>query len=271
MYAGSTINNFSGVLLGAHQRIDRMARRQVKQLGGDATLPGIRQILCFEGNNGPDGVKRKSPAHNEPWHFLQPFDTNDTQLIELVADHYRRLVAALTDDDNVRASFEAAWIAHAIVDGLTPAHHYPYDEKLVEIRGGVGNEGRDTIGKKLIMPGATRTQQVSNNMKMWGPKGLFTTHAAFEWGVAVILLPMQRIGKLPNSEQLKEFQSQPIDVWFREQAQRVARMQLYDAFYDAGWTISLSRRVRNQLIPILVQSVALVWHGALEEAKAAKK
>lgn len=269
MYSGSTINSFSGLLLGAHQRIDRLARRQLGHLLPGCRFPDSKSILRFEGNDGPDGVKRKSPAKDEPWHYIQPFDLEDTQLIELIEHHYERLVRALQEHDEVRASFEAAWLAHAIVDGLTPAHHYPYEEKLVELRNGRGIEDRTTISKKILMPGETAGQQLKNNWKMWGPKGLFTTHAAFEAGVATLLLTRKFVPKMPTPDTLNDFHAQSLGSWFRGQAQHVARMELYDSFYDHGWTIGLSRRVRNLLIPTLIQAVAIVWYGAIMEAQAA--
>lgn len=233
-------------------------------------FPNSRQILHFEGRHGPDAIKRKSPAKDEPWHYFQPFDPADTQLIKLIEGHYRKLVAALQQEDRVRASFEAAWLAHAIVDGLTPAHHYPYEEKLVELRGGSGIEERTTISKKLILPGASAGHMMRNNWRMWGPKGLFTTHAAFELGVAYLIMPLKNTGRrlCPTPDKVEEFQNQSLGQWFRKVAQDVARLELYDTFYKSGWTISLARRVRSQLTPILVQAVALAWYGALEEARA---
>jgi hypothetical protein len=271
MYSGSTFTTYSGRILGAHQKIDRMARRQLERLLPGTNFPTVRSILHFEGGNGPDAIKRKSPAQDEPWHYLQPFDVTDTQLIELIEDHYKRLVIALKAEDSVRASFEAAWLAHAIVDGLTPAHHYPYEEKLVELSSGRSITDRTTIGKKLILPGLTPRNLVSNNWKMWGPKGLFTTHAAFECGVAILIAPLKRLRIMSPSDAITDFESQPLGAWFRRKAQEVARLELYDAFYDQGWTIPLARRVRNQLAPVLVQSVALVWYGAALEAQSSGK
>lgn len=266
MYSGSTLTAYSGHILGAHQKINRMARRQLEGMLPSSAFPNIKLILHFEGDNGPDGIKRKSPAKDEPWHYLQPFDSEDNQLIELIEDHYRKLVAALKDEDTVRASFEAAWISHAIVDGLTPAHHYPYEEKLVELQSGRSILERTTIRKKLIMPGESPSHQLSNNWKMWGPKGLFTTHAAFEWGVAMLLMPLRLGKRLPTGDKIARFHAQPLHKWFRETAQDIARLELYDAFYASGWTIPLARRVRNHLAPAIVQSVALVWYGAAMEA-----
>jgi hypothetical protein len=272
MYAGSTMTAFSGRLLGAHQKIDRLARRNLERLAPHSRFPGTRSILHFEGRHGPDAIKRKSPAKDEPWHYLKPFDLDDTQLIKLIERHYRQLVAALKDKDEVRASFEAAWLAHAVVDGLTPAHHYPYEEKLTELRSGSGIENRTTIGKKLIIPGQSAGHRVRNNWKMWGPKGLFTTHAAFEMGVAYLIAPLGSTGKRMRltSDKIDQFEAQSLPEWFRKTAQDVAGLELYDAFYKTGWTIGLARRVRNQLAPILVQAVELVWYGALREAEAGK-
>jgi hypothetical protein len=266
MYSGSTLNAYSGRLLGAHQKIDRVARRHLESLLPHNCFPDIKSILHFEGDNGPDGIKRKSPAKDEPWHYLQPFDPKDTQLIGLIEDHHHKLVTALKAEDSVRAAFEAAWLAHAVVDGLTPAHHYPYEEKLVELSSGRCIEDRTTIGKKLIMPGPSASRQLHNNWLMWGPKGLFTTHAAFEAGVAMLIAPLKTKLALPKADKLSDFQSQALADWFRKQAQEVAHLGLYDKFYSSGWTIPLARRVRNQLAPTLVQAVTLVWYGAIHEA-----
>jgi hypothetical protein len=266
MYSGSTITSFSGRLLGAHQKIDRLARRNLERVAPHSGFPGVQSILHFEGRRGPDAIKRKSPAKDEPWHYLQPFDLDDTQLIELIERHYQQLIKALRAKDDVRASFEAAWLAYAVVDGLTPAHHYPYEEKLIELRGGSSIAGRNTIGKKLVMPGQSAGHQMKNNWKMWGPKGLFTTHASFEMGVAFLIAPIKSARVQLTSDKIIEFQAQSLGEWFRSRAQDIDRLELYQAFYKSGWTVGLARRVRRQLTPALVQAVALVWYGALEEA-----
>lgn len=266
MYAGSTLTPFSGSILGAHQKVDKIARRYLCELSPNVRFPSLRQILHFEGHNGPDAIKRKSPAKDEPWHYFQPYDLSDTQLVKLIEHHYTRLVKALRADDMVRASFEAAWLSHAMVDGLTPAHHYPYEEKLVELSSGRDISTRTTIGKKIIMPGETTGHQVSNNWKMWGPKGLFTTHVAFEWGVAVLLLRLKFRRFAPSPEHLAAFETQSVGEWYRSIAQQVAEMKLYDTFYASGWTVPLARQIRRELAPTLMQAVATIWHGAALEA-----
>lgn len=269
MYSGSTLTNFSGLILGAHQKIDRTARRHLQVLAPSNNFPRTKTILHFEGNNGPDAIKRKSPAKGEPWHYIQPYDESDTGLLVIIQDHYTSLVDALRRGDDVRSAFEAAWISHAIVDGLTPAHHYPYEEKLVELRCGEGIETRTTIKTKLVMPGATRRDQLQNNWKMWGPKGLFTTHAAFEWGFATVVLPLRLQAAVPTDEDITQFRSQGIAEWFRAQAQHIASLKMYESFYEHGWTRKLARQVRHELAPAIVRSVTTVWYGALLEAEAA--
>lgn len=266
MYSGSTLTRASGRILGAHQKIDRLAEKQLCQLlNTDKQFPKIRQILHFEGNNGPDAIKRKSPAKDEPWHYFQPFDSSDTELLDIIESHYHRLVMSLKQRDEVRASFEAAWLAHAIVDGLTPAHHYPYGEKVVELRGGKGLESRVTIKEKIMMPGTSVFDVCRNNWKFWGPKGLFITHAAFEMGIATMIKPL-KLGQDICGDSPLLIHSNNLRDWYRETAQTVASMELYDRFYRQGWTRELAKDVRKDLLPILVRSVALTWYGAVQEA-----
>jgi hypothetical protein len=274
MYAGTTLTAASGRLVGAHQKIDRVARRHLQVLiheymsdhAADIAFPPIRKILHFEGLNGPDGIKRKSPAKDEPWHYFSPFDENDTLLIELIEGHYVNLVRALRRNDIVVASFEAAWLAHAVVDGLTPAHHYPYEEKLGELRGGLAKESRVTYKDKLLMPGNNGPDAVKNNWKMWGPKGLFTTHLTFEWGVASILLPMKLTLTKPSDADIEAAQLLSTADYFRWAAKEIAAFGMYDEYYRAGWTSGLARNVRRQLIPVIIKTVTLIWYKAVREA-----
>src|SRR5581483_12067238 len=104
--------------------------------------------------NGPDAIKRKSPAQDEPWHYFEPFNSNDTQLLQLIDGHHTSLVRALREKNRTRAAFEAAWLAHALVDGLTPAHHYPYEEALEELRG-EDRSSRTTLTSRALVKGET--------------------------------------------------------------------------------------------------------------------
>ena len=267
MYSGTTLNKYSGRMMGAHQKFDRVARRQLEKLIADRDLfPRIGPILRFEGKNGPDGVKRKSPAKDEPWHYFSPFDNEDSQIIDIIEDHYKNLVKELKKGNKERSAFEAAWLSHAIVDGLTPAHHYPYEEKLSELRGGEGLETRDTIKDKLVIPGDTRRQQVKNNWKMWGPKGLLTSHITFELGIAAIIKPLNFGETVPTEFQLKQIQEVGVAEWFRRTAREIAVLNMYELYRQKGWTSKLARQVRQKLAPLIVQAVTLSWYAALVDA-----
>ncbi|MBI3624199.1 hypothetical protein HY218_01050 [Candidatus Saccharibacteria bacterium] len=272
MYSGTTLTKLSGRVLGTHQKIDRVARNHLsKLLIDDNVFPKTRAILQFEGKNGPDGLKRKSPARDEPWHYYSPFDDEDSRLIELIKAHYQKLVAELKTGNQERVAFEAAWLAHAIVDGLTPAHHYPYEKKLVELRGGESIEGRTTIKEKLVMPGQTPREKVRNNWKMWGPKGLFTTHGLFEMGVATLIAPLGFGEAVPTQEDLTELQTIGLIELFKRIAREIAVLDMYDRYYKKGWTPQYAYQVRHKLGPALVQMVTLAWYSALIDAGLIKK
>ena len=267
MYSGTTLTTKSGRVMGAHQKIDRVARRNLRTLG--VTLkqfPPSKRILHFEGKNGPDGIKRKSPAVNEPWHYFNPFDDQDTALIDLIESHYNILIDALKQKDAERSAFEAAWLAHAIVDGLTPAHHYPYEEKLSELRG-EGIETRTTIKDKLVLPGETRREQVKNNWKMWGPKGLMTTHGLFEFGIAALIAPLSFTESLPSKDDIQRMQELGVGEYFKQTAREIAVLDLYHQYYEKGWTTKLSMAVRKKLLPSIIKTVTLAWYTANIEAR----
>ena len=91
MYSGSTLNNHSGNWLGVHQKINRSSRRALATHTNVVNFPSTKRILYFEGRNGPDGIKAKSPAKDEPWHYYDPFDPDDTELLEIIDEHYINL------------------------------------------------------------------------------------------------------------------------------------------------------------------------------------
>lgn len=269
MYAGSTLTHVSGRFLGAHQKIDRLAERQLAHLLKDKrNFPSIENILHFEGCNGPDAIKRKSPAKDEPWHYFQPYDVNDVEILNIIESHYQKLVESLRNNDSVRSSFEAAWLAHAVVDGLTPAHHYPYGEKVVELRGGKSLDSRVSIKEKIMMPGTTLIEMIINNWKFWGPKGLFITHAAFEIGIATMIKPLMLGRSLCGGSDMFLVHSSNLHDWYRKTAINIVKNDYYNRFYRKGWTRDLAQEVKNNLVPTLVQSVTLVWYGAIQEAMA---
>lgn len=267
MYSGLTITKLSGRVIGAHQKFDRVSRKHLEKLLPDNNLfPRIRTILQFEGKNGPDAIKRKSPAKDEPWHYYSPFDEDDSQLIELIMDHYKSLVKELKAKNKERSGFEAAWLAHALVDGLTPAHHYPYEQKLEELRGGEAKETRTSVKDKWVFPGDTKRERVKNNWKVWGPKGLFTAHGMFEMGIAAIVKPVGFGDATPSKQDLKDIQELGIAEVFKRTAREIAVLDMFDEFRHKGWTPKLARQVRQKLGPKIIQTVTLAWYAAAVDA-----
>lgn len=266
MYSGSTLTNKSGNLIGAHQKIDRSSRKVLSSLVDDSIFPTTKKILHFEGKNGPDSAKAKLDGVDAPWHFYDPFDPEDGLLISQIEQHYRKLVESLKQKNQARSAFEAAWLSHAIVDGLTPAHHYPYEQELEDLRG-EGKETRDTIYKKIIIPGENTKELIKKNWQMWGSKGLFTTHALFEVGASMIMAPMTYLISMPSRYDIKKIESIGLNEYFKRVAREVALLNMYEAFYRRGWTLKLANQVRKDLAPRMGQTVTLAWLLAAKEAK----
>lgn len=267
MYSGTTLRNKSGRIIGAHQRIDKLARRELTPLlARKQFFPSDRQILHFEGLNGPDGIKRKSPGQDEPWHYLDPTDGEDSNLREMINDHIFNLTTALVQDNKERAAFESAWLAHAIVDGLTPAHHYPLEEKLEELRGGEGLETRTTARKKIVLPGQTRRHMLRNNWEFWGAKGVMTTHVSFELGIATTISTGRMQDLSPSGNDLVRVKNEGFIPLFDEALHRIVGLQLYEEFSRAGWTRRLARDTKAKLVPEIIRTVVLAWYYAAHMA-----
>lgn len=265
MYSGTTFTNHSGNIIGVHQKVNRSARESIKILSSLKHFPSLKQINYFEGKNGPDGIKSKSPAVDEPWHYFDPFDEDDSGLIDLITQHYKKLVAELREKDIERAAFEAAWLSHAIVDGLTPAHHHPYEQELERIRG-EPKDTRTTVKKKLIATGETKRESIKRNWQLWGAKGLITTHGLFEMGVATILAPNWKIPVRIDEAELASAKTSGIEEVFARSARKIGGRFAYDEFYRHGWTIKLARWIKGELAQEMVRVVAIAWFLALNEA-----
>lgn len=267
MYSGTTLHTKSGRIGATHQRIDRLARRNLRRLGvSDIDFPAAKDILHFEGKHGPDGIKRKSPGQDEPWHFIDPSNPSDRRLIVDVLDHQANLVAALVKQDMIRASFEAAWLAHAIVDGLTPAHHYPLEEKIEELWGHP-KEGRDTLLSKIMVPSGNYRDLFNNNWEYWGAKGVFATHFLFEWGVVSSMSTHRFVDTVPDTEALARLDAEGYESLFDQAIHRVYDLDMYQEFWKRGWSSRLANHTRRTLIPIIIEQVTLAWYDAILRSK----
>lgn len=260
------------IIFHAHQKLDRVAHRNLRHLlPSGSFFPSIRQILHFEGGQGPDGTRlKRHPEDVQPWHFVDPFDLNDTELSDQLNMHYRGLVRALRERDDVRAGFEAAWLAHALVDGLTPAHHYPYEAELARLRGGEARHSRKGLLGRAYVKSNTIRESILLSMKIVGPKGLLTTHAMFEAGAYAIIAPLRLSNAMPNQAELQRVAHVGVVTVFRDLAQEIAHMQLYYRFISGGWTRSLHRDIRERLAPRMVKMITLAWYCAAYEANLSK-
>ena len=250
--------------MGVHQKIDRVARRHIEPLLPEwVNFPSSGQILHFEGKNGPDGIKRKSPSVDEPWHFINPDSAHNSPLLDMIDQHAENLARALTDANQERAAFEASWMAHAITDGLTPAHHFPLEEVLTELRGGQGLETRSSILKKGMMTGSNPSQLFRNNWKFWGARGAMTTHLAFEAGIASVV-PYQRFKDgLPDEQDIAKVRNEGYRSFFVRSVYQVASMGMYEEFSRSGWTTDLAKQTNKELMPLIIRAVVLGWLSAV--------
>jgi hypothetical protein len=256
------------VVFRAHQKLDRVAYRHLKSLLPEGSFfPSLKEIIYFEGHNGPDATKLKQPGTSEqPWHFVDPLDVSDTDLHGLIANHYEQLVVALRAKDRVRAAFEAAWLAHSMVDGLTPAHHYPYESALSELRGEDRQTRKGLVGRGYVK-GENIIDSVARSLKLIGPKGLLTTHALFEAGAYAIIAPLTLNRALPSPKDIERVNADGVVGLFKKLAEEVADLRIYDRYYAHGWTQGLSRDIRSELAPRMVRLTTLAWFTAVNEAR----
>lgn len=265
MYSGTTLHHKSGNVLGVHQKINKVAWRLTSE-SQQGFFPTLKNVQHFEGRNGPDGIKRKNPGADEPWHFIDPNDASDNDLLQDISHHHNNLRQALVAKDEQRAAFEAAWLAHAIVDGLTPAHHFPLEEHLEGVRK-EPKETRDSVRKKLVIPGDSKREKIKNNWEFWGAKGVMTSHLLFELGVASAITPLRASKMSLSDEDIARLKGSNITDIFLENLQKVSDLHMYETFSQKGWTPSLARQTRRDLIPIIIKTVALAWVEAASTDK----
>ena len=258
---------FSVQIIGSHQKMDKVAHKHLSAVSDLAkNFPSIKQIRAFEGKNGPDAIKRKSPSQDEPWHYYDPFDEDDSGLIGIIEEHYSKLVHELRRGNDIRSSFEASWLAHALVDGLTPAHHHHHYEKGIEDIYGADKDSRDTKLKKVVVPKKSKHGFFKGNWKLWGAKGLLSTHMLFEGGAALMILTMNHKAGKPSGYDIKTAEKVGIIEYFKRQAREVAMFNMYERFYDHGWTSKLARDLHDEMVPRMEKLIAIAWHLALRDA-----
>ena len=269
MYATLDIfenSTHSGKLIGVHQKLDKVARKLLDAKMEGVDFPTIKEILYFEGSRGPDGIKKKSPGVDDPDYFIIP-SKDDGKLFEIVMNHQHNLAQALKSDNRERAAFEAAWMAHALTDALTPAHHYPYRKVVDELM--TDKDYKTLFGHEIkgIMRGETLLQAARNNWLYWGAGGVMTKHIAYEYGVAYIIKPVRLERLMPKNLEAADLKKVDLKKEFYDAVNKVDSLKMYDHFLDAGWTTQLAVETREILIPEIVRLIVLGWASSIELAK----
>ena len=272
MYSRATPFQKADKIAGTHQKIDRAARLTLRKIFSKnptfskVHFPKIDEILVFEGNGGPDGIKTKSPGKDEPWHFVEPYG-DLTPIKTYVENHLFNLSKALSEENYVRASFEAGWMAHAITDALTPAHQYPMTDKIIEISGKKPEE-RDKIIKKMFLSGKNWRERLLNNWEYIGPKGVMSSHMLYEMGVATMItsIAAKKITNDPTKEEISRVLNGDFMKVFEEKIKWVADQKYYETYLEKGWTTSLARNTKSILLPEISKIVALGWFEGIRRA-----
>jgi hypothetical protein len=263
MYAGFITPKRVFTRGGIHQRLDQAAFKMIQPYIPAEGFPAIKDVLHFEGYNGPDGLNTKvglkpkgikPKDETNPSHEYDPV-TDTGEIPGRIANHYIGLVDRLKAGDTIRAAFEAAWMAHFIVDGLTPAHHFPLEEKIAAAAAG-DPHANDT--SKI-------TAAVKKNWAIWGFKGHMTTHMNFEMGIAFALVIFPIRPEFSEHELARARELGPVE-YFKNEARAVSALDLYSRFYRQGWTNDLAVTVKNRLAPQVARTIGTIWLLALLEA-----
>lgn len=276
-------SKLSGKIIGTHQQLDQIACQILtRQLPRGRYFPSGKEILHFEGSRGPDGLKRKSPGIDEPSHMMvlsNDFTIDDLTklidssapltdyppLIQLIMDHRWNLIQALKKHNDYRASFEAAWMAHYIADGLTPAHHFPLSDAKEELM--TNKEFVKIFGEPIkgIIHGRSGLETARNNWLYWGAGGYMTKHVAFEYGIAIIAAALPRRSITPEITKNEFHQVDALQV-FLASLEKINQLDMYGIFRTEGWTTKLALETKNILLPEIARAIALMWYSAAEEA-----
>lgn len=280
MYSTTTLvknSKFSGRVVGTHQRLDQAARLSLaKILAKNKYFPSSKEIIHFEGSRGPDGLKRKSPGTDEPSHMLvlnaageiqaagQPA-SDPRSVIEMINDHRWNLTKALEHKNPTRAAFEAAWLAHMVTDGLTPAHHFPLSEVKDELM--TDKEFVKVFGEPIkgVMHGRNTLETMRNNWLYWGAGGHMSKHVAYEYGVLMITTALTPRALMVNLSPA-DLQDLDAEQVFRRSLARVYGRKIYQRFLAEGWTTELAIETRDFLLPEIVCAITLNWYSAAAEA-----
>ncbi|MDP4038699.1 MAG: zinc dependent phospholipase C family protein [bacterium] len=227
--------------MGTHQKFDRAAYRLISPLVDHHKFPLRKNILRFEGYNGPDGLKFK--GNYDSSHMWDP-QKEIGYLPSWIDSHFSNLVKALKEGDIVRAAFDCGWMAHYLTDGLTPAHHIDNEE----------------IEKKYAKKG-----KLGKQWMRWGSKGLMSTHVAFEMGIASTLFFSHMRLKF-DKRLYDEIKEKGVVEVFKGESLKISQYDLYIRYLKKGWTVDIAKTIKAVVAPRIPQLVSAAWLVAYEQA-----
>ena len=148
-----------------------------------------------------------------------------------------------------------------IVDGLTPAHHYPMGEKIKELWG-KEHDTRSSIKQKGIIKGENGRDTISKNWQYWGAGGVLTKHFNFEMNVAAAISTAKfKSFKLKKSD-LEDLKRRGFNSIYLDSINKIYSLKMYDSAIQSGWTRILTIQTRKYLIPEMIKMVCLAWYQA---------
>jgi len=231
--------------VGTHQKFDRAAYSLLQKKLEPNKFPSKAQIINFEGSGGPDGLKFKGNYTTD--HMWDPVNKIG-QLPTWIEIHYQNLVKALKEDDIVKASFEAGFMAHYLTDSLTPAHHLSHKFILEEYEG----------------------KKYRKRWKIYGHKGILSSHVAFETGIssAIFFTPI----KVSFDDKLhKRIRKDGIKKVVMQESLAISKHNIYEQFLQKGWSAKLAKTIKATVVKRIPQLISAAWLSAYEEAYSTKK
>jgi hypothetical protein len=140
-----------------------------------------------------------------------------------------------------------------------------FEQELEKLRG-EAKDTRTSVFKKVIITANTKRETIVKNWQVWGVKGLITTHFLFEGGLVGLVWLAPRYIANPNRYELKTIQHLGLVEYYKRLAREVATLDLYETFYQHGWTNKLAKTIKKELIPRMASMVTLAWYLAAHEA-----
>lgn len=269
MFSRTIFSDKKSEKIATHQRLIRIARHQtVPLLPANIDFPTAKQIIRFEGANGPDGLPGKHSICDEPYQFINP-TKNDKKLFRHIKDHLHNAHAASKHKNQTRLAFELAWLSHMVIDGLTPAHHQPFKDQLKSLDPRTEAEVNSLL-KRIFMPGTNFRDVFEKNWQRLGPRGLGTNHILFEAGIDFIVMPIRPKTypaiEISTSDLKKAKTGHFLDMYWQS-IQKINDLQMFERYEDSSWTPELATDVREVLIPETVRMVILAWIAAIYKGK----